>query len=96
MISKEVIKEREKTLRDANKYLKTQFVGIDSIIDQFTESIKIWFLLPEVQSRPLIINLWGITGVGKTDLIRKFVKVFSVFIFSYTAISPFMKLPPRQ
>jgi len=73
MIDKKIIKEREKVLIEAKTYLKTQFVGIDNIIDQFIESVRVWFLLPEVQTRPLIINLWGITGVGKTDLVRKFI-----------------------
>ena len=29
--------------------------------------------MPEILMRPMIINLWGITGVGKTDLIRSLV-----------------------
>lgn len=73
MFDKEVIKKREKTLEEARQYLKSEFVGIDEIIDKFINSVRIWFVLPELQSRPLIVNLWGITGVGKTDLVRKFV-----------------------
>lgn len=72
-ISKEVIEERENKLESAKSYLKSQFVGIDEIIDQFINGVRIWYLLPEIQTRPLIINLWGITGIGKTDLVRKFV-----------------------
>ena len=29
--------------------------------------------MPEVLSRPLVVNLWGMTGVGKTDLVRRLV-----------------------
>jgi cell division protease FtsH len=30
--------------------------------------------MPELITRPVIVNLWGMTGVGKTDLIRTLVK----------------------
>lgn len=73
MITKELIREREEKLESAKAHLKSKFVGIDDIIDKFVDSVRIWHLLPEIQSRPLIINLWGITGVGKTDLVRSFV-----------------------
>lgn len=72
-IDKEKIKKRSEKLEQAKIYLKKEFIGIDDIIDKFINSVKIWYILPEVQSRPLIVNLWGITGVGKTDLVRKFV-----------------------
>jgi len=72
-IDKEKIKQRSERLEEAKIYLKKEFIGIDDIIDKFINSVKIWYILPEVQSRPLIVNLWGITGVGKTDLVRKFV-----------------------
>jgi cell division protease FtsH len=35
----------------------------------------LWYLTPELQFRPLIVSLWGITGVGKTDLVRTLVKL---------------------
>jgi cell division protease FtsH len=68
------IEKRELKLEEARASLKTQFIGIDEIIDKFIDSVKLWYVIPEIQSRPLIINLWGITGVGKTDLVRKFIK----------------------
>lgn len=72
-ISKELIEERENKLEETRQYLKTEFIGIDEIIDKFINSVRIWYLIPEIQTRPLILNLWGITGAGKTDLVRKFV-----------------------
>jgi hypothetical protein len=72
-MNKELIESRESLLSDTKKYLKSQFIGIDEIIDKFIDSVRIWYLMPEAMTRPLIINLWGITGVGKTDLVRKFV-----------------------
>jgi hypothetical protein len=84
-INKELLEAREESLERARAVLKTQFIGIDTIIDKFINSVKIWYILPEIQSRPLIINLWGITGVGKTDLVRKFVKAIE-FTDKFTEI----------
>jgi cell division protease FtsH len=73
-LDKKIIAKRERELEAASAYLKQEFVGIDDIIDKFINSIKIWYIIPEILTRPVIVNLWGITGVGKTDLVRKFVK----------------------
>jgi Peptidase family M41/C-terminal, D2-small domain, of ClpB protein len=62
------------TLNQAKINLKAKFVGIDEIIDQLFEYIYIWYLMPQILMRPMIINLWGMTGVGKTDLIRSLVE----------------------
>jgi len=79
------IEKREAKLEEARKSLKSQFIGIDEIIDKFIDSVKLWYVIPEIQSRPLIINLWGITGVGKTDLVRKFIKAIE-FTDKFTEI----------
>ncbi len=71
---KETIKVKIENLEKIKEKLKKDFIGIDLIIDQFIENIKIWYVMPDLMSRPIIVNLWGMTGVGKTDLIRKFVK----------------------
>jgi Peptidase family M41 len=68
-----VIKRRQRTLDKARKQLKNDFVGIDGIIDQLCNYVRIWYLMPEILTRPVIVNLWGMTGVGKTDLVRKLV-----------------------
>lgn len=70
---KKVIEARAKRLEEARVYLKSELIGIDDIIDKFINNVKVWYILPEIQTRPLIVNLWGITGAGKTDLVRKFV-----------------------
>ncbi len=68
------INARKKNLEKAKKELKSYFIGIDGIIDDLMSYIQVWYLMPELLSRPVIINLWGMTGVGKTDLIRRLVK----------------------
>lgn len=72
------ITEKMEKLQEVNLKLKQDFVGLDNIIDQLTENIKVWYVMPDLMTRPMIINLWGMTGVGKTDLIRKLVKYLSL------------------
>lgn len=72
-LDKKAMEQKTKRLEDARKYLKTQFIGIDECIDKFINSVKVWYITPELQTRPLIVSLWGLTGSGKTDLVRKFV-----------------------
>lgn len=73
-IDKNEIQKRKKKLDDCRNFLKKEFIGIDKIIDDLMEYIQIWYLMPEILNRPVIVNLWGMTGVGKTDLVRKMVK----------------------
>jgi Peptidase family M41/ATPase family associated with various cellular activities (AAA) len=69
-----IYKEKIEILKIAKTHLKAKFVGIDDIIEQLFEYLHIWYLMPEILMRPMIINLWGMTGVGKTDLIRSLVE----------------------
>ena len=70
----EKIRIRRKKLDTAKKNLKAYFVGLDEIIDKLFNNLETWYVLPEVVSRPTIINMWGLTGTGKTDLIRRLAK----------------------
>jgi hypothetical protein len=68
------IEARKQILETTRTELKNHFVGIDETIDDLLNYIQIWYLMPEILSRPIIVNLWGMTGVGKTDLVRRLVK----------------------
>jgi cell division protease FtsH len=68
------IHTRRARLARVAKNLKKKFIGIDSIIDSVIESINVWYIMPEIMQRPIIVCLWGLTGVGKTDLVRSLVK----------------------
>ncbi|WP_295617955.1 AAA family ATPase [Chamaesiphon sp. GL140_3_metabinner_50] len=68
------IEARKKILENTRSELKNHFVGIDETIDDLLDYIQIWYLMPEILSRPITVNLWGMTGVGKTDLVRRLVK----------------------
>lgn len=69
--SAEHIATKQQLLENAKEQLKKEFIGIDSIIDKVIKSITTWFIFPEIQERPLVVNLWGLTGVGKTALILR-------------------------
>ncbi len=70
---KTMIKKVQK-LEEIKKKLKQDFVGIDDVIDKVIKSISPWYFTPEVIERPLVVSLWGLTGTGKTSLIRKLVE----------------------
>lgn len=67
------INAKQLDLQRIKEELKTEFVGIDYVIDELIDCVRIWYLMPEVLTRPIIVSLWGMTGVGKTDLVRKMV-----------------------
>jgi cell division protease FtsH len=72
-LAKNIDKKRE-NLKAVRKELKDHFVGIDHIIDNVISDMEAWYIMPELLNRPVIINLWGLTGVGKTDLVRRLTK----------------------
>jgi len=71
---KREILEKKEILNNAKINLKKEFVGIDDVIDELLDDIQSWYLFPEGQIRPTIINLWGLTGVGKTSLVQAMFK----------------------
>ncbi|MCC7246849.1 MAG: AAA family ATPase [Saprospiraceae bacterium] len=73
-VDKERLRQRRTELEILRLKLKEDFVGIDDIIDSLLDYIQIWYLMPEILTRPIIVCLWGMTGVGKTDLVRKLVQ----------------------
>lgn len=54
-----------------SKKLKRNFFGTDNIIDECVRIIKPWYEFPDSSIRPQVINLWGMTGSGKTTLVRE-------------------------
>lgn len=63
--------DKKAILDNAVFQLKKEFIGIDNVIDQIAAAITSWFFFPEMQDRPVIINLWGLTGIGKTSVIKR-------------------------
>jgi hypothetical protein len=72
------VTRRMDRLEQARLELRSYFVGIDAVIDRLCDAITVWYAMPQVLTRPVIVNLWGMTGVGKTDLIRRLVKSLDI------------------
>lgn len=66
---------KQAILDNARKVLKQEFIGIDKIIDEIIDNVSSWFFLPDLQEKPVIVNLWGLTGVGKTSLVNRLVEL---------------------
>lgn len=75
----EKIQSRRKVLENAREKLKSYFVGLDNEIDEVIQNIESWFLFPESVTRPVILNIFGMTGTGKTDLVRRLVKEIQMY-----------------
>ncbi len=80
---KESFIEKQQKLQNAARILKEEFVGIDNIIDQVINNVNSWYCFPNLQEKPLIINLWGLTGVGKTSLIQRIAELIDFKDFFY-------------
>jgi hypothetical protein len=72
---KSTIDSKKEILEKVAKQLKSEFFGLDKIIDRVISSIQAWYIFPELINRPVIINLWGMTGIGKTALVRRLVSL---------------------
>ena len=90
---KEDLTKKQAQLENAKIALKQEYFGIDIIIDRLIENMSSWYLFPEFQKTPHIINLWGMTGTGKTSLIRRLTELLdindSLYSFELGENSPF-------
>ncbi|HQG27732.1 MAG TPA: hypothetical protein PLY73_04195, partial [Candidatus Ozemobacteraceae bacterium] len=71
----EEIARRREMLETARQTLHAEFIGVADTIDVIIRDISPWFLFPDLLSRPTVINLWGMTGVGKTSLVNRLVEL---------------------
>lgn len=62
---------KQEILINAKTHLKEEFIGIDNVIDEIIDALSSWYLIPSLQDKPVVINLWGLTGVGKTSLVNR-------------------------
>jgi len=74
----EEIKQKKLLLKNAEQILKQEFVGIDNVIEGTLLNMRPWFLYPELQDKPLVISLFGMTGSGKTSLVRRILQLLDI------------------
>ena len=73
-LHKELLSRKQRMVYITNE-LKQTFVGLDQIIDEVMNLVSTWYLFAQFQRRPTVINMWGMTGSGKTALIQKLVEL---------------------
>lgn len=73
-----IMSKRNDTLEVARAALKSRFIGVDQTIDQLVDAVRLWWIAPEMLQRPVIVNIYGMTGVGKTDIVRELAKQLSM------------------
>lgn len=71
--------QKNQQLQAIAAQLKTELFGIDAIIDRVIDSVRAWYVLPELVSRPVIVCLWGLTGTGKTQLVRRLAQLLGFY-----------------
>jgi cell division protease FtsH len=72
------IQDTQVFLREIEKELKKEFIGIDREIEELVKAVKPWLFFRKTLQRPMIINRWGMTGCGKTDLIMKMFRMLGL------------------
>ncbi len=73
------IGQRSERLRHISVELKSELFGINDVIDRVIDAVRAWYVLPEIINRPVIVNLWGLTGTGKTQLTRSLAKKLNFY-----------------
>lgn len=81
--SKEIFLSKQVVLKTTRETLKREFIGIDKIIDEIIDNVSSWYFLPNLQEKPVVINLWGLTGVGKTSLVNRLVELLDYESYYY-------------
>jgi hypothetical protein len=76
---REQLAQRSLQLQAITAQLKTELFGIDAVIDRVIDSVRAWYVLPELVTRPVIVCLWGLTGTGKTQLVRRLAQLLGFY-----------------
>lgn len=94
-INFEEIAQKEKLLSSVISQLKTEFVGIDEQIDNIMDTMRSWYLFSDMQERPIILNLWGMSGCGKTSLVKRIIELLGkkkdMLYFNFSSVEDMNK-----
>ncbi|MBV6404594.1 MAG: hypothetical protein IT228_01520 [Flavobacteriales bacterium] len=64
---------RIQQLKQARETIRSSHFGIDTEVDRLMQAVTTWYLLNSTQQRPRVVGLWGMTGTGKSSLVRALV-----------------------
>lgn len=78
LINSEEIKKKNAVVDNAIKVLKQEFIGIDKQIDEIMDNVRTWYLYPQLQTRPLVVAIWGLSGTGKTSLVKRISQLLDI------------------
>lgn len=78
LVSEDVIKSRVLEINEIGAQLKTEFAGIDKQIDTIIRYVTPFYATPELLTRPVVVCLWGMTGVGKTHVLRRLANLMNM------------------
>ena len=74
----EEIKRKNEVIDNAIIELKKKYIGVDEQIDEIMNNVRTWYCYPQLQDRPCVINLWGLSGCSKTDSVRTIAKLLDL------------------
>lgn len=90
-INKKELDEKNKIVDNAIVQLKKEFVGIDEQIDSVMNNVRVWYLYPKLQVSPCVVNIFGMTGCGKSSLVRRIAQLLNIeknlVYFNFCAIN---------
>ena len=72
------IQTKTKQFEEAKNIVKSQFIGLDDEIEKVFDALRVWFITPSLVTQPIIINLFSMSGGGKTSLVRAISKAFDL------------------
>ncbi len=52
---REQLAHKNQQLQEVAAQLKTELFGIDAVIDRVIDSVRAWYVLPELVTRPVIV-----------------------------------------
>lgn len=85
------IRRKNEIIDKAIIQLKKEFIGIDKQIDEIMDNVRTWYLFPQLQTRPLTICLFGLSGIGKTSIVKRISELLDIekdyIYFNFASIS---------
>ena len=70
----EHLHERITAIGDLHARLARHHFGLEREIQRLGSAVAPWYLFPGTQARPRVLGRWGMTGTGKSSVVRALVR----------------------